>query len=396
MSIFRINIITRMFTLSLFVACFNTVVAKPSQSDASMPKSWYILPEETPGKSYQEDQWEEPDKDFIDDVDDLLEAQGDSYDRLIEESHYANIALSNWELWVIRSQLAISSGGSIGVLALKGQVATEIRWFKKNAIKSKDDELAFEEPAAASFAWDTPQSSIDETLEQIATTAYRAGKVKNKTLMLQGLREGVAKVKSMLYAVPDTTEFAWSPYRFRLRFSFAASGKPVSVFEVGGTVTIRFDFEVNPSNSAIPQNRENTPRDVLAAKSFASLVKSFSEDMGIFVQREPFGTSWKVRNFQIIIGQTASGSVGVAKLKGLVSGRLYFKRNRERNANVLMGALPVGASFDYLTDDADGNLVSYAKSNQIRSIPVELSWPLAKPGTIYKTAPNEILGNILS
>ena len=351
-------------------------------SDEKMPRSWYMLPEEVDDKNYDGTEWEEPDEDFEDEVDDLFEAQGDSYDRLLEESQFANKALSDWELWVIRSQLAVSAGGSIGVLALKGQVATEIRWFKKSALKSAEADVPFEEPVAASFAWDTPQSSIDSTLEKIATTAYRSGKVKNRTLMLKGLKDGVAKARAMIHAVPDTSVYEWSPYRFRLRFSFAASGQAVSFLEVGGTVTVRFDFEVRPSQ--FNKDKSYSPRDILAADSFARLVKSFSEDMGVFVQREPFGTSWKVKNFQVIIGQAASGSVGVAKLKGVVSGRLYFKRNRVNRVKVLMPDLPENATFDYLTDDSEKSLSNFAQLNNIKRSPVSFDGPIPKSGSIYK------------
>lgn len=350
--------------MSLFLSLSAAVAG-----NGKVPLSWYALPEDYPDKTMDEFDWEDPDDDLKDEVDDIYEAQGDSYDELLRESHLAGKSSNAWELWTIRSQLGISAGGSIGVLALKGGIAAEIRWYKKSYEKDlyETEEAPSDAPAHASFNVLTPEAEIERTLEKIANTAYRAGRIESKTLMLQGMRDAIRYTKSMVHAAPDTSRYAWSPYRFRLKINFAASGKPVPFVEVGGDVQIRFDWEIPPYYKSDAPDMVRTPREEIAAQSFREVIRSFSDDMGVFVQREPLGGDWGVKNFQIIIGQTASGTVGLAKVSGTVSGRVYFKRNSPMNksATVYLSPLNENSRFNLIRHDPDQKLQKYAKRKGI-------------------------------
>ncbi|NRA46779.1 MAG: hypothetical protein HRU09_17670 [Oligoflexales bacterium] len=294
-----------------------------------MPKSWYDL-EESP-KQLGSVRWEKPSKDFDKEVDDIFEAQGDSYDALLQESNYGNLkSLNGWELSVIRSQLALTADGVLGVLALKGTVAAELRWFKKSYIKEMEAnyDLLSTDAAHATLSMDMSDTEINNILAKIADKAAGTGRIRDRGLMLEGLQDRVNKTKQMLFSVPDTSVFPFSLYRLRLEIIFGASGRALPFMTAGGDVRIRLDWDLVPSRNNIIASKPDS--DLLAATndSFDGLVTAFSQDMGVLVKREPFGSKFRVKGFQIRIAQTAGGRVGVANASGSLGCMLFFKKNR--------------------------------------------------------------------
>ena len=338
------------------------LISQHAWSKGSMPQSWYVLPEERAINEQKALALMEPDHEFSEDVDDLYAAQGDSFDLMLEESRYANKSQNFWNLYSIRSQLAVSAQGILGILALKGGLAVELRWYKKyDSYFRKKYSYFVDESANILLTSQMSQKNIDQTLTKISDIAHRSGKIKNKTLMLKGLRKTVFDARKMLLTVPNTSHEAWSPYRFRLRIAFDASGNIVPI-ELGGDLQIRLDWEINHALS----NQQNTPKTT-AEKSFHEIVQNFSQDMAVFIDTESFGAKWEVANFQVIIGQTAGGHIGVTKLKGMISGRLYFKRNPKYTMKHIEHKTDQ-QKFNFITDDLDHDKITYSQNHGINYV----------------------------
>ena len=73
------------FTYYLFLVLMSLFLnlSAAIAGNGKVPLSWYALPEDYPDKIMDEFDWEDPDDDLKDEVDDIYEAQGDSYDELL-------------------------------------------------------------------------------------------------------------------------------------------------------------------------------------------------------------------------------------------------------------------------------------------------------------------------
>ena len=298
-------------------------------SFAEMPKNWYCI-DDNSEKTGNQFKWEEPNKEFDKDVNDLFEAQGDSYEALLQESNYAHGKSNNsWELSVVRSQLALSADGVLGVLALKGTVAAELRWFRKSFLKEYDsnyDSLT-DGAAHATFNPNMSNAEIDDILNTIVEKTFQTGRIANRDLMLSGLREKVNKTRGMLFGVPNTSYLPFSLFRLRIEIIFGASGRVLPIMTAGGDVRIRLDWELDQAYRS-NKGSQQPQTERISSDSFEKLVIAFSQDMGVLEKREPFGSKFRVKGFQIRVGQTTGGQVGVANASGSIGGMLFFKKNR--------------------------------------------------------------------
>ena len=320
------------------------------ESKALMPKSWYQLSDVSEKSASSSSSWEKPSQDFDKEVMDLFEAQGDSYDALLQESEYAlDKSINNWELSVIRSQLALTAGGVLGVLALKGTVAAELRWFKKSFVKELKlrHDIPLNDAAHATIDTQMSDAAIEQVLISIADKAVATGRISNKELMLDGLKHKINETKKMLFRVPDTTIFPFSLHRLRLEIIFGSSGRVLPFMTAGGSIRIRLDWELLPTGS-VNKFSSHSSFDEDTNSSFEELVKAMSQDMNVLVAREPFGSKFRVKGFQIRIAQTASGQVGVANASGSFGGMLFFRKNHSSNKSNQAFTSEDGGAFNLI------------------------------------------------
>lgn len=300
---------------------------------AQMPDTWYKAPQNLPKSFASHFDWEEPSKQFDKEVSDLFEAQGDSYDNLLKQSINTDSKSFNaWELSVIRCQLALTSDGVLGVLALQGTVAAELRWFRKSYIREKEANFSSvnDEAPHATFNPTMSEEEIDQILSSVADKAVIAGHISNRNLMLEGLKESVSKTNSMFGDLPDTSWFPYKLFRYRIEIIFGSSGRVLPFMKAGGDVRIRLDWDLFPANTF---RQASNQTNVATSSSFNDLVRSLSEDMDLLEKHKPLGKKFRVKGFQIRIAQTAGGQVGVANAAGSLGGMLFFRKNPQASFN---------------------------------------------------------------
>lgn len=321
-----------------------------------MPLSWILADSNFARPSLNRNRFVKASKEFSEQVKDLIHAQGDAYDRLITESEESHDKrLNSWYLYSIRSQLAVTSSGTIGILALKGGSAVELRWFKSNDnsrfTEYESEQGADEGSDAIIRSFDKPQK-IDKALQIIVERCHASGKILNKQQMLSNLRKLVQKNRSMLNGLKIKNRSSWYPYRYRVRIGFDAQGKVMHFLSTGADLVLRFDFELG----GLPDYDEDYPTDQQSAHSFRNLVDAVSTDMDTLLRIETPHQRWRIKNFQIIVGHGASGNIGIAKAAGLISGRVYFKRDQQFYQNFMPRTFKI-------KDQTPLNILDYSFSN---------------------------------
>lgn len=365
--------------LLVWAYCYFSSFPSSSLLAQTMPQSWYRLPEDGWVQRNTSFAWEHPSKEFEEKVVELIKTQGGSFDYFLRESRMDKKLNSNWSLHSIRSQLALSSRGKLGILALKGSVATELRWFNSS---HKNIEFQEEVPESinARLSSRSTEQEIDRTLRSIAEIAYRSGRVSNKYRMFEGLREAIYLVREMIQSAPDTSSLYWSPEKFRLKMTFSSSGQVMPELSAGGHVNIRFDWLIFPNHQKVSKKLRSKTQ-----QSYNDLVKGFCEDMGIYLRQEPMGSGWAVKNFQVIVGMSGSGDVGIAKAGAAVSGRLYFIPNLTLLADSKRTLIEMSGSryFNFIASQNDRHLEEFAVDNNIHFEKGKRD-PRRTPDTVYR------------
>ena len=299
-----------------------------SYGQESMPTSWYTLPEHAREKGIDEQRLEEPTKEFELAVEELIKIQGDTYDHMLKESNHREKAAHSpgWELAAIRSQLALTAGGTLGLLALEGSVASELRWYKKNQVVDSgkfcfinDSEDAIVPP---SLTHRSSNDSISLAVEEAVGAAYRSGKIKKKTHLLNTLIKEMRSTRDILKYFYSDTSSSWQAYRVRQAFIVDAAGNILGFAHAGGELTFEFEWNI----LEIPRDSFKHGDRSKSMHPATRLIRSLSSDLQAITNDKSLGSSWYLRNVQFFLGNLASGNLGIGKLSLGRSARVFFRK----------------------------------------------------------------------
>lgn len=235
-----------------------------------------------------------------------------------------------WRFAFFASDLTLSASGLIGVLGFKGSPSVTVYWMKK---EGQAKEQLKEEPkmSLSESTKDAPSFFIDETasktqmakqVDAIHRTVVASGRVKNTKGLRSELTKTVNRFHEMTKVVSASpSDVEWYPSRLRLDVQVSATGR-VKWGTVGGDVKVRLEwFRIQgPAHKTAPlvaakfTNTQSGLRDLIGA---------VSEDLVAATAMVPAPHFW-ANDFNIGLGITAKGNVGIAKGSASAFGYVYF------------------------------------------------------------------------
>jgi len=339
--------------------------ASPAVFAAKVPTDWYVVPERA--QDFNISKLTDDEDDLEEAVDELFTAQGDSFDEMLQQSHFGKESLSGWSLSVIKGDVGISAGGDIGILALKGKIAVETHWYPRNQGRKADSDKYHIQDSEADLEISqlSSPSEIQEKVKRIVDAAYYSGKVWDPVRMEMELLSAVNHVGKMMQNPPDTRYFMWTPSKFRLEVSVSAEGKVLPFMSVGGDIRVRIDWKI------LPGNYTKEALDNESARSFRELVLILADELR-YVSSGHAG--YRSDTVEIALGMTASGKIGIAKTSFGIVGKLFFKVNHGLSLNSANESESTYAPLLVITDTSYGGILPKGDGSFIQPVSREALW----------------------
>ncbi|MFI5391093.1 MAG: hypothetical protein ACHQYQ_07000 [Bacteriovoracales bacterium] len=298
---------------------------------AKVPSSWLTSSGDVMEKS-SEDM-----SDLEKTYDNILETKGDLIEEVAKGREHSK---SKWYLQSIATSLGIEQKGSIGVLGLEGETAVSLIWQRTPesvkklqqkyygtssavAEKSIEDEI---DPNGETLkiTSETSKVEIAKQIEPIVEATFKAGKVKNKETLRKNLLKKVYDYQKMLADVDSAPVFTpWWVYKFQFELDITAEGEVLPFMVVGTEVRVKLEWYRIQKKT---QDKSDKPISKNAA-FLMSMAKDFETMDELAVGRNN-DRHFALDTIKVGIGMVAEGEIGVAEVKGKVTGSVFFKREQ--------------------------------------------------------------------
>jgi len=287
-----------------------------------------------------------------------------------------------WRFAFFASDLTLSASGLIGILGFKGSPSITVYWMKKEA-QAKEQLIEETKVSLSESSKDAPSFFIDEKaskkqvekqVDSIHRTVIANGRVKDTKGLRSELTKTVDRFHEMTKVVSASpSHVEWYPSRLRLDVQVSATGR-VKWGTVGGDVKVRLEWYriQGPAHRTAPlasmklNNTQSGLRDLIGA---------VSEDLVAATAMVP-APHFTAKDFNIGLGITAKGDVGIAKGSASAFGYVYFTHAKKAKTRPGFVENIVANQYDkaswYLIDSQPNPAhEEFARKNGIEVVKVE-------------------------
>ncbi len=294
-----------------------------------------------------------------------------------------------WRLAAFASDLAVSAGGQVGVLAFKGTPSVSVIWRKREKAHLDRAQAPKKTGGIESLGTRTvfrmSESlrgvELDEQIESIYRMAKASGKVRKTKRLRTEISQAVQKFREMGSAV-SASPFSsqWYPSHLRMDLEITVEGR-VKWGTVGGAVGLRLEWERLISTKSNSKQLKFSEKQ----EGLLDLVGAIAVDL------EATQRAWTPANprfaptlLVVALAINAQGTIGVARASGSVAGMVYFSRTPQDFLPRLASASSPSARFAkaswWLIDDkSEPRAFAFARAGGIESI-------RTKNGASYRVA----------
>jgi hypothetical protein len=357
-----------------------------------LPREWYSLPEETDEQA--EFVFSSGDRQLKTNILRIFSAQRkalmDSENPIMEESFLAKSFLAKnrlaksrsadwvpWRLAAFATDLAVSIGGQVGVLAFKGTPSVSVIWRKREKQhRLAETGAAQEGPSPRGifrFSETQSDSELKEQIESIYRMAKASGKIKKSKELRKEVRRAVVQFREMGAAIGATPLSSdWYASHLRMDLEISAEGR-IKWGTVGGAIGLRLEWERVPAlakglNLIAPSKKQ---------AGLFDLVGAIASDLEL-TQRswQPVNPRFEPTLLIVGLAINASGNIGIARASVTAAGIVYFSRTPEKMAQSSRAKLlakPVAETSWWLIDDQPkahlrAKEMAFTRENGIESI----------------------------
>jgi hypothetical protein len=252
-----------------------------------------------------------------------------------------------WHLDGIVGSFAIDVGGVFGMLVADGVPSIKVTWQKQAATESVNPHPA-RKSKGIRFRANMTRDEMLRTLEPAVQSAIATKSVSDITNFRRNLtREGMRflSLTRVMSTVPAAR--GWHVDGYQLLLSFNASGDFTPAIGIGGGVAVFFDWE---ATSSVPKSSLSTEEAALKenmggfVQSISSIIPAARADA-----TEIRKAGFELGVFQIGLGITAGGTIGIASTQGAAVGRIIFKKDEH-------GAAPSARTIGVMLPENDAIL----------------------------------------
>lgn len=342
-----------LFISSLFVTSCAQQSLENNQPTA--PTQWYDSLKQNPPQAQGDDEnFEDPEKlkALAESVDTIFSANAEALEEgdLEAQTLLSPLAVpmadhsnkpKDWVPWraeYFMSDLSLTAGGHIGVLALRGTTTVRAYWRRQGPKENKTMEFESteqsegpsEEPTIEIQA-DMSEAQLVKQLEPAIHAAVATKKVKDTPELRKTLLNAAQDFQAIATAIPTQQQnLPWWVSRFRLDVMIDAAGRAEPIGLAGGEVRFRFEwFRLRRTQKAMMPMTTLSERTEKIRKSLATFINGTANDLEMaFSNHNSFG--FKAHQMRMGLGISAKGNIGVVKGAATIVGQIYFTRNVQR------------------------------------------------------------------
>ncbi|MGZ3808929.1 MAG: hypothetical protein ACXVCE_12655, partial [Bacteriovorax sp.] len=223
-----------------------------------------------------------------------------------------------WRLDAIKTTLGLTLEGKMGVKSWAGEKAIELTWKKRTNKNAEEDEDDFR-AGTVNFQGIRGAHDLQKSMDQLASGLAAKGKVRDALLLKRNLMKKALLFQEMIKGAEASEVSPWMPYKIRLDLSVSADGTVSPVMNAGGNIRMRFVWSKSGT--------EGKEKSVLGkvAESSRTLLNNLAEQMAVAIKEEPASKKLTIENFNVSIGVSLSGNVGVAEASGEIVTQVFFR-----------------------------------------------------------------------
>ncbi|MBI3543661.1 MAG: hypothetical protein HY075_10355 [Deltaproteobacteria bacterium] len=306
------------------------------------PESWYVLPEDqvaVNGLVSESDEAKKTEQAGAL-VDNIFAADGQALDGVpqsVENASTDPTRPKDWAPWHMEyfmTDLAISTSGTLGVLAWKGTPSVQVFWRRQNEPGRKKPDPVVIEPKPAGVVSELAVSTeatpreLSLQLEPAVKAIMASGKVSDESALRRNLAAAAQDFQSLVSVIEKDSGSAWWVSRFRLDVTIDASGKVYPFLTLGAETRFRFDWFRLKSAHPVVARPSAGPEVARLQSNLEKFVRETATDLEA-VSSDPKleQGGFKAFQFRVGVGASAKGDVGIVKATASMMGQIYFARD---------------------------------------------------------------------
>ncbi|HEY8280365.1 MAG TPA: hypothetical protein VIH99_12125 [Bdellovibrionota bacterium] len=299
-----------------------------SASAATLPASWYVLPESGSSLSAGIDQDDaKKEAELAAQLDAIFGAQAAALDGHVSATD-ASAGLSGqvpWRFVSFIGDLGVTANGKVGALAWKGTPAMSVYWQKKENFGLSPAASEEGTTAAMVLSAETTQASVDSEIDSLVKAAMASHKISNEEELKKNMRSAVADFASLGAQVDKAPTVSWDPSRLRVDLNVEVSGKVSFLYSASAALRVRLEWYKVPGKKPAfsPLAAEGK---WLNSKGLESLMVALSQDVATVADSQSPGVDLVAKQFRVGLGVSVSGTIGVAKGTASALAYIYFSR----------------------------------------------------------------------
>ncbi|MDD4976776.1 MAG: hypothetical protein PHY93_20645 [Bacteriovorax sp.] len=151
------------------------------------------------------------------------------------------------------------------------------------------------------------------------------GKVRDEKLLKRNLIKKALLFQQMIKGIEASEVSSWIPYKIRLELTVAADATvSMALASAGGEIRMRFEWRRSFNES----KEKNTLGKV--AEGSRQLMNNLAEEIANAIEEEPASKKVMIENFNVSIGISLSGNVGIAEASAEILTKVSFKPSDEK------------------------------------------------------------------
>lgn len=351
----------------------------PAASAATLPSSWYLLPEHrAEGRQLVAKENERELEAGLDrELGNLFSAQAsalEEYSASAQSPLLANKDKVPWRFVAFMVDLGVTANGKFGTLGWKGSPALTVQWQKKEQQKKEGSSfspLAKEEAGDAttadlSLSAETSAADLDAEIDTVVKAAIASHKVQNEVELRKNFREAAYGFAALGHKVDQAKSASvWEVARLRVDLSVEASGKVSFSPSAGAALRVRLEwFRVPGKKPAFQPALAAEGNKWFRVNGVEPFLLALSRDLAAAAEQDKTpGVDLEAKTIKVSAGASVTGAIGLAK--GTASSMVHIYFNKVKKSPLLV-SLPQAVDEIplYLVEDepAEGNL-RFARDN---------------------------------
>ncbi len=302
--------------VAILAACSPSQNGESASSITPLPKSWYTVPEKGAGENAK------PAPEAAESVQSVFRVQQEALNQARSRSMSFQ-STSPWHLDGLMADFSISQGGLFGILLGPGTPSVRSIWRinQPQAVPSHQKKLA--KSRSVSVSAHSKPSDVVRQMEPMIRAAVATGAVQNETNLRRNLRLQAASFIRLCRAMDRVhVNGPWHVDAFQLFLTFDAYGQVTPTVGVGGTVNVSFDWQRASDDSpdvAVTPLAHNLDQFTQLIEEELQIVSQESHDLP--------GLGFELSEFEVGMGLTAGGDIGMIGISGGISARLIFLKD---------------------------------------------------------------------